>query len=167
MQNMIALRLSGAAMILAGAMLVRNTLVEEDRRIQRTRLALADAFESMASEIRLLLTPVPELLQRECCGEVRAFFSAALRQMREGAGPEQAFEEAARLLTLPEDEKKLAARIGGHIAGSEESACAALALAASSLRRGYERAAQMQKEKDRMTTTLCISAALFAAILLF
>ena len=48
----------GAGLILAAALLTRRTLLETDRAAQRTRRALAAAFETMESEVRALLTPL-------------------------------------------------------------------------------------------------------------
>jgi len=160
------LRGVGAGLILCAALLTRRALLGERRERQRTRRALAAAFETMEAEIRLLLTPLPTLLRRGCGAESRAFFETVSIALRRGGDPSAAWREAAEALPLPRNERESLALLGGRLGGDEESVCAALSLAARTLRACYDDAERRRGQDERLTTALCLSAGLMLVILL-
>lgn len=161
------LRWLGAALILCGALLTRQALLESTRRAQRTRLALAAAFEAMEAEIHLLLTPLPSLLRRSWGAESDAFFETVSKLLRSGATLAEAWRRAAENLPLPREEREAVALMAARLCGGEESVCAALMLAASQLRQSYDRFEARRTENERLTTSISISIGLFLAIFLF
>ena len=161
------LRWLGAGLILCAALLTRRTLLETDRRAQRTRRALAAAFETMEAEIRLLLTPMPTLLRRSYGEEADAFFRQVSRGLRHGESLTAAWRAATDILPLPPEEREQIAALGTRLGGNEESVCAALSLAAAALRKRYEEVEAARPQKERLTTSICVSISLFLAIFLF
>lgn len=160
------LHVLGAGLILCAGLLTRRALLGESRRIQRTRRALAAAFEGMEAEIRLLLTPVPALLRRTCSPEAEAFFCPVRERLSHGESLPEAWHAAAAVLSLPPDERETIASLGARLDGGEESACAALTLTASELRRAYAREEEKRGETERLTTSICLCISLLAALLL-
>lgn len=160
------LRWLGAALILCGGLLTRQSLLETTRRAQRTRFALAAAFEAMEAEIRLLLTPLPTLLRRSWGAEATAFFDDISKGLHRGAPFAEAWRRAAAELPLPAQEREALASMGSRLIGGEESVCAALTLAAAQLRQTHGQIEAKRMESERLTTSICISISLFLAILL-
>jgi len=160
------LRWLGAGLILCGGVLTSAELLKARRSAQRTRLALMEAFASMESEIRLLLTPLPVLLRQCGAGNAGAFFTRVSQALSSGEMLAAAWRDAADALPLPEDERTQLAAMGQRLGGTEESACAALSLAASALRRSYERAEAKNGEYERLITSICIGMSLFLVVLL-
>ncbi len=161
------LRWLGAGLILCGGLAARRTLLEGERRAQRTRRELAAALEAMRSEIRLLLTPIPTLLLRTYGGEADAFFASVSERLRRGEPLGEAWRRPAEELPLPDAERQAVSALGARLDDSEEGACAALALCASALRRSYEASEAQKRERERLTSAICISISLFFAIILF
>ena len=161
------LRWLGAGLILSGGLLTRRSLLGGARQVQQTRRALAAAFEEMEAEIRLLLTPVPALLRRARGACAEAFFRGIREGLSRGLSLAEAWRASAEALPLPESERESVARLGARLDGGEESACAALTLAASALRRAYDRAEQERGAKERLTTSVCLGMSLFWIVLLF
>ena len=158
------LRILGAGLILCGGLLARQTLVGSARCAQRTRRALAAELETMESEIRLLLTPLPELLRR---GAARSAFSASVTALLAGGGTlTEAWRAAAETLPLPPEEREQLAALGDRLDGDETGVCAALALAAARLRGRYDEVERSRAQTERLTTSLCLSAGLLLVILL-
>lgn len=160
------LRWLGAGLILAGGLLTRRALLGEARRVQQTRRALAAAFEEMEAEIRLLLTPVPTLLRRAHSEGAGAFFRGTREGLSRGLSLAEAWRASSEALPLPEIERESVALLGARLDGGEESACAALTLAASELRRAYDRAERERGAKERVTTSACLGVSLFLIVLL-
>ena len=161
------LRWAGALLIFAGGLWTRWAAVSSGRREQRTRLALAEAFESMEAEIRLLLTPVPALLRRDVYREEAArFFACVSGQLARGAALSAAWRDAAETLPLDAQEREAVAALGARLDGGEDSVCAALALSASALRRRGDREEARRGERERLITSVCVSVSLFLTILL-
>ena len=160
------LRAAGAGLILCASLLARRTLLHSARGVQRTRRALAAAFEAMESEIRLLLTPLPTLLRRTRGAEADVFFARAAQSVARGVSPDEAWREAAGALPLPEDERAIVALVGERLCGDEESVRAALRFAAERLRERYDAAERRRPQDERLATALCVGAGLFLAILL-
>lgn len=160
------LRWLGAGLILCGGLLTRRTLLDADRRAQRTRRALAAAFDTMEAEIRLLLTPMPALLRRRCGEGADAFFARASRELSHGARLTDAWSRAAKTLPLPPEEREAVAALGGRLGGDEQSVCAALSLAAGTLRKEFEAIEAQRLQKERLITSICVSISLFLAIFL-
>lgn len=160
------LRWIGAFLILGGGLLARRTILEGERRAQRTRRALASAFDAMEAEIRLLLTPLPSLLRRDYGKDAKEFFDRTARELGSGAALSSAWRRAAEPLPLQEDERETVAALGARLCGGEDAACAALALASAALRRSYDESEARRRERERLVTTLCVSAGLLLCILL-
>ena len=160
------LRWLGAGLILCGGLLARRTLLESDRSAQRIRRSLAVAFEAMEAELRRLLTPMPALLRRSYGEGADAFFAQASGALAEGVPLAQAWQDAARTVPLPSDDRDALAALGQRLGGGEESVCAALSLAAAALRKRCEKIDAAQPQKERLTTSVCISISLFLAIFL-
>ncbi len=159
-------RAVGAGLILCASLLTRRTLLDGARTAQGARRALAAAFETMEAEIRLLLTPLPTLLRRPYDARTDTFFARALQELERGAPLREAWRRAAQTLPLPEEERELVACMGGRLSGDEESVRAALMLCARQLREQSEAAERRHGQDERLTTALCLSAGLLAAILL-
>ena len=160
------LRWLGAGLILCAALLTRRTLLEDTRRAQRLRRALAGALEAMEAEIRLLLTPLPTLLRRNCGGEAGEFFARVSGALTRSVALSEAWRRAANELPLPPEERGMLAELGARLGGSEESVCAALAHAAETLRKRYDEVERSRPQTERLTTSVCLCAGLLAAILL-
>ena len=160
------LRWLGAGLILSGGLLTRRILLDEARRIQQTRRELTAAVEEMEAEIRLLLTPVPALLRRAHTASVEAFFRRTREGLSCGRSLAEAWRSSSEMLPLPEPEREAVADLGARLDGREESVCAALTLAASELRRVYDRVERERSAKERLTTSICVSISLFLIVLL-
>ncbi len=160
------LRWLGAGLILCGGLLVRQELLSEERKLRGTRRELAGAFEAMAGEIRLMLTPIPALLRRSRGQSAEAFFRGVREELARGTALDDAWRRAAQSLPLPEEERETVASLGARLGGEAEETCAALALAASELRRAYVRTEEQRSGHERLITSICISVSLFFAILL-
>lgn len=160
------LRALGGGLILCAALLTRGTLLGERRERQRTRRALAGAFEAMEAEIRALLTPLPTLLRRAYGAETEAFFAALAAALRRGTPIGEAWRGALDALPLTPDERAALAPLGARLDGDEEGVRAALTLAAGTLRAAYEDAERRRAQDERLVTALCLGAGLLLAILL-
>ena len=159
------LRWLGAGLILAAALLTRRTLLATDRAAQRTRRALAAAFETMESEVRALLTPLPTLLRRSYGEGADAFFAVAARELHRADLP-RAWRAAAAELPLPPEEREIVAQLGARLTGDEAAVCGALTLGASQLRRAADAIEGQRAQKERLTSTLCLGAGALLALML-
>ena len=159
------LRWLGAGLILAAALLTRRTLLETDRAAQRTRRALAAAFETMEAEVRALLTPLPALLRGTYGAEADAFFAAVGRELRRAGLPE-AWRAAASELPLPPEEREIVAQMGARLTGDEAAVCGVLTLGATQLRRSADAAQAQRAQKERLTSALCLGAGALLALML-
>lgn len=159
------LRWLGAGLILCAGALTSRTILTSNRAARRTRLSLASAFETMEAEVRLLLTPLPTLLRRSYGGEADAFFARVTRALYAADLP-TAWRGAAETLPLPPEEREAVARLGTRLCGGEDAVCAALALAASQLRKTHEALEARRAQNERLTTALCLCVGLFLALLL-
>lgn len=160
------LRWLGAALILCGGLLTRRTLLENARREQRARVSLAAAFEAMAAEIRLLLTPLPALLRRDWGEETERFFRDIPACLQSGMTLAEAWRRAAGSLPLSTEEREAVASMGLRLGGGEESVCATLSLASAQLREKHRQIEARRMENERLTTSICVSVSLFLTILL-
>ena len=160
------LRWLGAALILCAAMLTRGTLLAAGRCAQRTRRALADAFEGMAAEIRALLTPLPALLRRTYGEAADGFFAAVSEELSCETPLGDAWRCASERLPLPPEERETIAALGARLNGGEDDVCAALTLTAAALRRSCDRAETQRREQERLISSLCLGAGAVVAILL-
>lgn len=160
------LRGLGVLLILCGGLMARHTLLAEERNAQRTRRALAEAFDGMAAEIRLLLTPLPVLLSRDWGRGAAGFFSAVSDALKSGEELREAWRNASAGLPLQEKERESIAAMADRLTGGEESACAALNLTASILRRNLEAADVALPARERLVTATCVSISLFLSIFL-
>ena len=160
------LRWLGAGLILAAAFLTRRTLLATDRAAQRTRRALAAAFETMESEVRALLTPLPTLLRRAYGEGADTFFATVARELHRADLP-RAWRAAAAELPLPPEEREIVAQLGTRLTGGEAAVCGALTLGASQLRRTADAIEGQRAQKERLTSTLCLGAGALLALMLF
>lgn len=161
------LRWLGAALILCGGLLVRRELVEERRQAQRTRLELASAFETMSTEIAMLLTPIPALLRRDYGEQADRFCATMLHELDNRGALVEAWRKAAAELPLPQEERAALASAGSRLDCGEEGARAALTLAAETERASYEKEEAKNDQNERVITSICVSISLFLTIILF
>ena len=159
------LRWLGAGLILAAALLTRRTLLTADRAAQRTRRALAAAFETMEAEVRALLTPLPTLLGRSYGEGADTFFAAVARELHRADLP-RAWRDAAMELPLPSEEQEIVAQLGARLTGDEAAVCGALTLGASQLRRAADAIEGQRAQKERLTSTLCLGTGALLALML-
>ena len=159
------LRWLGAGLILTAALLTCRTLLTTDRTAQRTRRALAAAFETMESEVRALLTPLPTLLARSYGEGAEPFFTAVTRELHCADLP-RAWRIAAAELPLPSEEREMIAQMGARLTGDEAAVCGALTLGASQLRRAADAIEGQRAQKERLTSTLCLGAGALLALML-
>ena len=149
--------------LLLGALLLRGGAVAPARRAQRARRELAEAFDALAQEIRLCLTPLPELLRAQGYGaEADAFFRCVLSADSEDF-PDR-WASAARELPLREEEREFLALLGMRLGGDGEGA--ALTLGAQRLRARYEREEGERKTREHLLTVLCLSLGTLLCVVL-
>ena len=157
------MRLLGAALVLTGSLLLHRSLLLPVRRAQRARRELAEAFEALAQEIRLSLTPLPQLLSQSGRGaEADSFFSRVLAHPGDLAAR---WSAAAEELPLEKEERAFLALLGARIGNDADGA--ALTLGARRLRERYERMERVGREREKLTGALCLSlGALLCTVLL-
>jgi len=160
------LRWLGAALILSGGLLARRTMIEGGRAAQRCRRELAAAFEAMEAEVRLLLTPIPALLRGSYGAAADVFFTRAAQAASDGAAPAEAWRRAAEALPLPDEERAAIGGWGGRLDGDAESVCAALSLAAKTMRSRYDENESRRPDRERLTSSICICISLFICVLM-
>lgn len=142
----------------------------KERRDRRALLAaLAGALEQMEAAIRTDQTPLPSLLSAlaaEGTGEAAVFFQMASWGVEAGAPPAAAWERAAEILFLSEEDKRTLIQAGRRLQGEEENARKGLLLASEHLRNSLEQMERLRPEEERRATALCFSAAALLVILL-
>ena len=159
------LRWLGAGLILCAGLMTGGSLVKAERSVQRLRLALAAAFESMEAEVRFMLSPIPSLLSRDY-GAANAYFQQVKNRLNENFDLLDAWTEAASDLPLSKYERTIISQMGWRMGKDEEAVCAALAFGANGLRRIYEQVERTRQQKERLITSICLSVSLLFALLL-
>lgn len=161
------LHLTGAALLLAASALLRQALLSRARQQRRTLRALADGLLSLAESVRATLAPFPALLNampRE--GAAGDFFLSACALLSRGETLSDAWRTAAEALPLPERERSAVASLASALGGEEESVCAALERASSSLSEAERALHARAREEGRCVSALCIGGGLLLGILL-
>lgn len=161
------LHLTGAALLLAASILLRQSLLSRASVRRRTLRALAEGFLSLAQSVRATLTPFPALLE-ELSHEDGAgtFFTSVRAGLSRGQTLANAWRTAARTLPLAEREKETVAALGNALGGEEESVCAALTQAARELSDAERSLFARSREEGRVMTALCLGGGTLLGILL-
>lgn len=161
------LRLLGGGMILAGGILLRGTILSASRRELQTQCELRDALMLLEKEIKFTLTPMPKLLMSENFGaSVSEFFAAICNDLQREKTLAQSWSTHAQDLALPQRIKGRFARLGRSLSGDEDSVRQALALMAETLSESIETQERTQRDRERLTTMLCISASIMLVLVL-
>ena len=161
------LRLTGSALILAAALWLQRSFHSHALLRQWTLHALAGAFLSLESAVRLTLTPLPALLRHLSCEpEAEGFFADVTADLARGEPLASAWEHAVKNLPIGARERETISALGHALGGEEESVCAALTHAASELSRLEEELRQRQRETGRITAALCLGGGAMLCILL-
>ena len=161
------LRLFGGVLILGGGMLLRGTLLSASRRELQTQYELCEALMLLEKEITFTLTPLPKLLLRKdfgtCAG---AFFTAVSGELCLGKTLAQSWFDCAQALSLPPRIKERFARLGANLGGDENGVRRTLQLMAEELSGSIGTQERAQRERERLTTVLCLSASLILVLVL-
>ena len=161
------LHLTGASLLLAASALLRRAILSRARQQRQTLRVLSDGFLSLAQAVRATLTPFPALLEtvpRE--GAAGMFFSSVRALLSRGETLSDAWRTAAEALPLPERERSAVASLASALGGEEESVCAALERASSSLSEAERALHARAREEGRCVSALCIGGGLLLGILL-
>ena len=161
------LRLTGAALLLGAAFLLRQDILARGRRRRDTLRALAGGFLALERAVRLTLSPLPALLHElSCAPEADAFFSAVSARLAAGQTLERAWREEAQRLPLDPREREAVALLGTALGGGEDGVCTALAQASELLAQQERALASAARAGARVTTALCLGGGTLLVILL-
>lgn len=159
-------RVIGAALILLGGLLTRQTLLTAARVHCTALREISEALEQMAQEIRLCLTPMPRLLEKARRGAAGEFCGAAAAYLRGGMPLAESWERSAHEVAFDAEEQELLAALGQRLSGDDESVCAALRLTASQLRARCDALQQDRREQERLISALCLCTSFLLMIVL-
>ena len=159
--------LTGAGLLLAASLLLRQALLSRAGLRRRTLRSLAESFLSLARDVHLTLTPLPALLHElGYAEEAEPFFGAVREGFLRGETLPAVWQTAAKDLPLSERERASVAALGSALGGEEESVCAALHRASAELLSAERALHAREREDGRVVSALCFSGALLFAILL-
>lgn len=161
------MKLVGCLLIFVGGGCVWRIQMQERRR---RRMILADlvlALRRMQEEIRMLRTPMPELLEKlaESCRQESA---QLLRSAAKAAGQGKAVGAVWReqLTNLPLNRREQDILAGLSFQGDEETLCKELSFVAYELAKCAEERERCRPEEEKRATALCFSCAALMVILL-
>lgn len=163
------LKLLGSVCILGGSVLAVWQQLRERRRRQEVLADLIAALRQMAEEIRLVRTPLPQLLEQAAkgCGEDAAvFFLEVSTALRQGENAAVSWHRAAGELPLPSRDRSAVAAVGKCLQGDEESACKGISLVIYELAKSAEQWELQRPEETKRTAALYLSGAALLVILL-
>lgn len=161
------LRLLGGALILVGGIQLRGMILSASRRELQTQYELRDALVQLEKEVKFTLTPMPKLLMSGDFGpNVSAFFAAVCDDLRLEKTLAESWSAQAQSLPLPRRIKERFTRLGLSLSGDEESVRQALVLMAEELSESTENQERTQRDRERLTTGLCMSASIMLALVL-
>ena len=159
-------RLLGGVLIISSGLLLRGTILRASRRELETQRELRDALLLLEKEIKFTLMPLPKLLRMEfgCC--VSAFFSAVSDDLCSEKTLSESWQTHTQRLFLPQRIKLRFARLGADLVGEEESIRRTLLLMAEELSESMEAQERTQRERERLTTALCLSGSFLLVLVL-
>lgn len=161
------IKVFGSLLVLGGGGLLW-CLQMQVRRSRRTVLMdLMLVLRRMQEEIRMMRTPLPELLgkQAEHCG---ADTAKLLRDMAEAAAEGEPVDAAwwAGVCRLPISGQEQEILLGLSFSGDEETVCKETALVLYRLSNCAEELERSRAEEEKRTAALCFSGAALLVILL-
>lgn len=161
------LRLLGGVLIVSGGILLRETILRAARKELQTQRELRDALLQLEKEIKFTLTPLPKLLLRDDFEPYAAqYFRKVGRDLLRGETLAESWAAHAQTLSLPQRIRDRFARLGVSLSGEEESVRRTLLLMVSELSESIEAQERIRRERERLTTVLCISISLMLVLLL-
>ena len=159
--------LTGAGLLLAASLLLRQALLSRAGLRRRTLRSLAESFFSLARDVHLTLTPLPALLHElGYAEEAEPFFGAVREGFLRGETLPAVWQTAAKDLPLSERERASVAALGSALGGEEESVCAALTHTAQELSDAEQALFARSREDGRVMTALCLGGGTLLGILL-
>lgn len=164
------MKLLGTFLLLAGAMQLRAAALGGARRERRALRDLIAAMEHLRRGVQSLRSPLPELLS--CCG-LGVYADRFFAQILDGRGQDgdrplpDCWREAVGALPLGVREKETLVRAADALGGDEEGLLRALDGTAEELRGALHAREAGSAREDRVTTALCLSFGILAAVLLF
>lgn len=159
--------LTGAGLLLAASLLLRQALLSRAGLRRRTLRALAESFLSLARDVHLTLTPLPALLHElGYAEEAEPFFGAVREGLLRGETLPAVWQTAVKDLPLSERERASVAALGSTLGGEEESVCAALTRTAQELSDAERSLFARSREDGRVMTALCLGGGTILGILL-
>lgn len=163
------LKLLGSVCVLGGAVLALMGQLRERRRRQTALTDLIGAFRRMAEEVRLMRTPLPQLLEQSAksLGEdAAAFFLTVSAALRRGENAAESWQRAAEALPLSDRDRSAVVSAGKFLKGDEESMCKGLSLVIYELAKSVEEAEKLRPDETKRTAALYLCGAAFLVILL-
>ena len=139
------------------------------RRRRETQAGMTAALRQMAEEIRVIRTPMPQLLSclgRSCGGETGRFFRSVAEELLRGRALGEAWRRALEDLELSAEALSVLRESAAGLQGDEEGVCRALTLAIGRLERLEEAEARQRTEVERRGNALWFSASALLVILL-
>lgn len=161
------LKLLGSLLIFAGGACVWRLRIKEQRRRRTVLAELVLTLRHMQEEIRMMRTPMPELLKKmaESCGQETAqLLKAAATAAEQGETVGTVWRQ--QLLAFPLDKTERGILSGLSFQGDEEKLCKELSFAAYELAKCAEDLDRCRPEEEKRTTALCFSCAALVVILL-
>lgn len=163
------LNILGSICILGGGVLAVWQQLRERRRRREVLADLIDALRHMAEEIRLMRTPLPQLLEQAAMGcreDAATFFQEVSAALRQGEPAAVSWQRAAECLPLPSRDRSAVAAVGKCLQGDEESACNGISLVIYELAKSAEQWELQRPEETKRTAALYLSGAALLVILL-
>ena len=160
-------KLMGSLLVFAGGGLVWWIQQRERRRKGMVLADLALVLRQMQEEIRMMRTPMPELLrklEKRCGQDVSAVLRTVLDAVEQGTEVTAVWRKS--VCVLPVDEKTCDTLCKLDFCGDEEKLCKELSFAAYEMARCAEVLESSRREEGKRTTALCFSGAALLVILL-
>ena len=161
------LKVLGCLLLLGCGGAVQYKAVADNRRELELLSGLCAALRQMESDIRLDLTPMPRLLRRLSQSgppPLRAFFGTLAKTVEGGGALPEAW--AACLPALKLDGDALGALNDLRFTGDEEAVRNSLVLAEQRLSALLEETRLRRAGREKLSASLCFSAAAFLILLL-
>lgn len=159
--------LLGSVLILGGGGLGIFLQLREQRRRRETLRELERALWRMAEEIRMLRTPMPDLLRSLAASsgrETSAFFTAVAEGLAQGLPLNAVWERETAVLPLADYEKQELRKV--ILCGDEEYLCHGILLIRDRFIKALEELQQTATQDLKRTAALWGSGAALLAILL-
>lgn len=164
------IRVLGALLILGGGGVQRWLMLREKRRARETLRELSLALETLARELRMSLAPLPRLLLRSGLGKTAdAFFACVMRSYAAGGGDRplaDCWQDAVEELGLSPQDANTVVSVASAFGAQEDELASALNTAALSLRASLLERQSVQRQEEKLVTTLCLSLSILLTVLL-